>query len=68
MKDIGGYNESLCYVFISFWSTYSPHGTAFLSGTDATADCSPSGPCYQAFYFQSLKFTPSADNRLVSLA
>jgi Glycosyl hydrolases family 16 len=69
MEKIGLYNESLCYVFISFWPYYSPRGDKFLDGQDATGDCHASGRCYQAFFFQSLKFTPSAkNNRLVTLA
>jgi hypothetical protein len=68
MAEIGLYNESLCYAFISFWGYYSPRSDKFLDGEDATADCGASGRCYQAFFFQSLKFTPSANNRLVTLA
>jgi Glycosyl hydrolases family 16 len=64
------YNESLCYVIISFWhGGWTPDNSPFLAGKDAPAKCGESGPCYQAFYFQSLKFTPSAkNNHLVTLA
>ncbi len=69
MAAIGTYKESLCYVFISFWPYYSPRGDKFLNGQDTTTKCGDSGLCYQAFFFQSLKFTPSAkNNRLVTLA
>ena len=68
MATIGIYDESLCRAFISFWSGWSPDGSTFRNGQDAPGKCGASGACYQAFYFQSLKFTPSANNRLVSLA
>ena len=39
----------------------------FQKGADAEGKCGESGPCYQAFFFQPLRFTPSADNKLVKL-
>jgi hypothetical protein len=65
-----GYKEELCYPFISFWhdpNGWSPDGSPFLKGEDATGDCGASGKCYQAFYFQSLKFTPSSSNQITRL-
>ena len=73
MAGVGSYVESLCYVYMSFWHQEGPAGwsvggTRFLHGEGAQGNCGQSGPCYQAFYFQSLKFTPSAPhNRLVTL-
>ena len=59
------YDERLCYPFISFWSDWTPDGSPFdKEGKDATARCGASGACYQAFYFQPLKFTPSSKNRI----
>lgn len=67
MSTVGSYDESLCYAFISFWQGWTPDGSPFLNGADASGNCGASGGCYQAFYFQSLKFTPSANNQLVML-
>jgi hypothetical protein len=67
MATVGSYDESRCYPFISFWQGWTPDGSPFLDGADAPGTCGASGACYQAFYFQSLKFTPSANNRLVTL-
>ena len=68
MATVGSYDESLCYPFIGFWKGWAPDGSPCLNGQDASGNCGASGPCYQAFYFQSLKFTPSANNRIVTLA
>jgi hypothetical protein len=68
MSSIGTYDESLCYPFISFWQGWTPDNSPFLNGADASGNCGASGGCYQAFYFQSLQFTPSAANQLVQLA
>lgn len=67
MTSVGTYDESLCYPYMSFWTGWTPDGTKFQNGADAAAKCGESGPCYQAFYFQSLKFTPSDNNKLVTL-
>lgn len=62
------YDERLCYPFISFWTgDWNPDGSPFLKGKDATAKCGDSGACYQAFYFQSLKFTPSSRNQITKI-
>ena len=61
------YDKSLLVPFISFWQGWTPDGSPFLNGQDASGNCGPSGKCYQAFYFQPLKFTPSAKNRQVKL-
>lgn len=67
MSTAGSYDESLCYVYLSFWCGWTPDGSKFLSGADAKGTCGESGPCYQAYFFQSLKFTPSGNNKLVTL-
>lgn len=67
MSVVGAYNEALCYPFISFWQGWTPDNSPFLSGQDATGNCGASGACYQAFYFQSLKFTPSSSNQITRL-
>ena len=67
MASVGRYEESLCYVYISFWQGWTPDGSKF-DGEDAKANCGESGACHQAFYFQPLKFTPSNSNTLVILA
>jgi len=68
LNEIGvHYDESLLAPFISFWQGWTPDGSSFLNGADASGNCGPSGKCYQAFYFQPLKFTPSAKNRQVRL-
>jgi hypothetical protein len=67
MSTVGNYDESLCYPYISFWTGWTPDGSPFLNGADAKGKCGDSGACYQAYYFQSLKFTPSANNQLVTL-
>jgi Glycosyl hydrolases family 16 len=61
------YNESALFPFISFWQGWTPDGSPFLKGADAQGDCGASGKCYQAFYFQSLKFTPAPSNQAVKL-
>ena len=61
------YDERLCYPFISFWTGWTPDDSPFLKGDDATGKCGDSGACYQAFYFQSLKFTPSSRNQLTRI-
>jgi hypothetical protein len=68
MSAIGAdYDEGLCYPFISFWTGWTPDGSPFLKGEDATGKCGDSGACYQAFYFQSLKFTPSSRNQITRI-
>ena len=67
MSAAGNYDESLCYLYLSLWTGWTPDGSPFLNGDDATGKCGESGACYQAFFFQSLKFTPSANNKLVTL-
>ena len=68
MSAIGAaYDENLCYPFISFWTDWTPDGSPFNKGTDATAKCGESGACYQAFYFQPLKFTPSSRNQITRI-
>jgi hypothetical protein len=62
------YDETLCYPFISFWNGWTPDGSPFDNkGKDATAMCGESGACYQAFYFQPLKFTPSSRNQITRI-
>jgi hypothetical protein len=67
---------TLLYPFISFWTGWTPDGSPFLNGQDATAKFklpvnkygnAVAAPCYQAFYFQSLKFTPSKANTITKL-
>ncbi len=67
---------TLLYPFISFWTGWTPDGSPFLNGQDATAKFklpvnkygnAVDAPCYQAFYFQSLKFTPSKANKITKL-
>src|SRR6185369_1487693 len=65
MSEVGSYDESLCYPYMSFWHQDKPggwtvDGTPFHPPEGAKGNCGSSGPCYQAFYFQSLKFTPSS--------
>ena len=68
MDAIGAYDERLCYPFISFWNDWTPDGSPFdKEGKDATAKCGESGACYQAFYFQPLKFTPSSRNQITRI-
>jgi hypothetical protein len=66
-----GYKEDLLFPFISFWwdekNGWSPDGSKFKYGEDAEGHCGASGKCYQAFFFQSLKFTPSQSNRITRL-
>jgi hypothetical protein len=74
MSNVGKYDESLCYPFISLWTSWkdgkqgwSPDASPFLEGRDAAGkEGNYADPCYQAFYFQPLKFTPSANNKLVT--
>ena len=61
------YKESLCYPYMSVWGPWTFDGSKFLEGADAPTKCGESGPCYQAFFFQPLKFTKSDQNRLVTL-
>ncbi|MEP6538954.1 MAG: family 16 glycosylhydrolase [Bryobacteraceae bacterium] len=68
MSAIGSYDESLCYPYISFWTGWTPDGSPFLKGADSSGKCGDSGACYQAFCFQSLKFSRSKNNRLITLA
>ena len=62
-----GYQEQLLYPFISFWwddqNGWSPDGSKFDFGKSATGECGPSGKCYQAFFFQSLRFIPQQATR-----
>ncbi len=67
MAAIGRYNESLCYPYLSFWCGWAFDNSPFLKGIDAPAQAGESGPCYQAFFFEPLKFTPSANNTLITL-
>jgi beta-glucanase (GH16 family) len=66
MAQVSSYAESLCHVYISFWHGWTPDGSQF-DGKNAKANCGEPGPCYQAFYFQPLKFTPSESNKLITL-
>jgi len=68
------YQEQLLFPFISFWVDvkdgvpgWSPDGSKFDFGQSATGDCGPSGKCYQAFFFQSLKFTPHKSNKITRI-
>jgi len=61
------YVEALCYPFISFWTGWTPDNSPFTGGSGATHDCGTSGRCYQAYYFQPLRFTPSGRNKQVTL-
>ncbi len=61
------YDESLCYLYMSLWTGWSFDASKFQEGADAEGKCGESGPCYQAFFFQPLRFTPSKDNTLVTL-
>jgi hypothetical protein len=46
---------------------WTPDGSPFLNGADAKGKGGDSGACYQAYYFQARKFTPSTNNQLVTL-
>jgi hypothetical protein len=66
-SEIGRYVESLCYPYISFWAGWTFDNSPFNPAVDAKSNCHEGG-CYQAFFFQSLKFTPSKSNGLVTLS
>lgn len=61
----GKYIESKCYPFISFWAPADFLGSVF-TGKDTTAVCDTK-PCYQAFYFGRLRFTPAVGNTLTCI-
>ncbi len=69
MASIGPvYNEGDLYVFMSFWQGWTPDNSPFTGSPPANGcQCAGSGPCYQAYYFQSLKFTPSSHNTMIKL-
>jgi hypothetical protein len=78
-QDVSGfrYREDECYVFISFWNSqqggWSPDGSQFNAGTAPTSAPDQiwvngaTVPCFNAFYFQSLEFTPGPDNKITRL-
>ena len=67
------YREDQCYVFISFWNSqeggWSPDGSQFdpSSAQDQITVKGKSVPCFNAFYFQSLEFTPGPENKITRL-
>jgi beta-glucanase (GH16 family) len=56
-----GYKEELMYPFFSFWPGlgWSPDGSKF--------DPNQPDKLYQAFFFQALRFTPSASNKITRI-
>jgi hypothetical protein len=54
-----GYREDLLYPFISFWKGWSPDDSPFCPATPDTV--------FQAYYYESLAFTPSKNNRITQV-